>query len=173
MTHPKGDEREIFCEALERPTAQARAEYLDQVCGEDAGLRDRIEALLNAHEEAARFLVGDRGGNAMTMDEPSIPDPGQTIGPFRLLERIGEGGMGEVWMAEQSEPMHRMVALKIINAGMDTRQVIARFEAEPQALALMDHPNIAKVLDGGTTAPSEGSPSVSPPCRERPVFWEA
>jgi non-specific serine/threonine protein kinase/serine/threonine-protein kinase len=156
MTHPNGDERKIFCEALERPMGRARTEYLDEVCGEDAGLRARVEALLNAHQEAGHFLAGARGGNAMTLDQPSMAEPGQAVGPYKLLERIGEGGMGEVWMAEQREPMQRRVALKIIKAGMDTRQVVARFEAERQALALMDHPNIAKVLDAGATPPCEG-----------------
>jgi serine/threonine protein kinase len=153
MTHLKLDEREIFCEALDRPATGDRAKYLDEVCGNDAGLRARVEALLNAHQEAGRFLAGAPGGNATSLDRLPIAEPGQAIGPYRLLERIGEGGMGEVWMAEQREPIQRKVALKIIKAGMDTRQVVARFEAERQALALMDHPNIAKVLDAGATSP--------------------
>jgi serine/threonine protein kinase len=151
MTHPKPNEREIFCEALERPTTRERAEYLDEVCRKDTGLRARVEALLNAHQEAGRFLAGGPGGDVTTFDRPPIVELGELIGPYKLLERIAEGGMGEVWMAEQRAPMRRKVALKIIKEGMDTRQVVARFEAERQALALMDHPNIAKVLDGGAT----------------------
>jgi len=151
MTHLKLDEREIFCEALDRPATQDRARYLDEVCGDDAGLRARVQALLNAHQEAGSFLADATGGTATHPDAPPVAEPGQAIGPYKLLERIGEGGMGEVWMAEQREPMQRKLALKIIKAGMDTQQVVARFEAERQALALMDHPNIAKVFDAGAT----------------------
>ena len=88
---------------------------------------------------------------APPLDQPVTEQPGDSIGPYKLLQQIGEGGMGVVYMAEQTEPVERRVALKIIKPGMDTRQVIARFEAERQALAMMDHPNIAKVLDAGTT----------------------
>ena len=105
MTHPKPDEREIFCEALERPTTRERAEYLDEVCGDDAAFRARVEALLNAHQEAGRFLAGVPGGDVTTFDRPPIVEPGEAIGPYKLLERIAEGGMGEVWMAEQHQPI--------------------------------------------------------------------
>src|SRR5262249_26278308 len=94
---------------------------------------------------------GEHGGAVATIDDPITERPGTVIGPYKLLEQIGEGGFGVVFMAEQQEPIRRKVALKVIKPGMDTRQVIARFEAERQALALMDHPNIAKVLDAGTT----------------------
>ncbi|MGK0217602.1 MAG: serine/threonine protein kinase/tetratricopeptide (TPR) repeat protein [Planctomycetota bacterium] len=138
---------EIFHAALERPQGPEREEYLLQACGTDADLRGRADALLLAHQAAASFL-----------EEPLVKPaeslgagPGDRIGPYKLLQEIGEGGMGVVYMAEQEKPMRRMVALKIIKLGMDTKQVIARFEAERQALALMDHPNIARVLDAGAT----------------------
>jgi serine/threonine protein kinase/WD40 repeat protein len=149
MTHLRLDEREIFCEALDRPATGGRAKYLDEVCGDDAGLRYRVEALLNAHHEAGRFLADAPGDKATRLDRLLIAEPGQAIGPYKLLDRIGEGGMGEIWMAEQREPIQRKVALKIIKAGMDSRSVVSRFEAERQAMALMDHPNIAKVFDAG------------------------
>ena len=140
----------IFCEALEITGDKERAAFLD------AG--DRIILTLPDRVPAGRPLrAGDFLESPATPPtaavEPSAPGegPGPLIGPYKLLERIGEGGMGEVWMAEQRQPMRRKVALKIIKAGMDTRQVVARFEAERQALALMDHPNIAKVLDAGAT----------------------
>jgi serine/threonine protein kinase/WD40 repeat protein len=145
----------IFSQALERPAAE-RAVYLDEACGTDAGLRARVEALLRAHDEAGPFL--DDGSEPSSVRDTTrnghaaAEGAGTIIGPYKLLELIGEGGMGAVWMAEQREPVQRTVALKIIKAGMDSRQVVARFEAERQALALMDHPNIARVFDGGTTA---------------------
>jgi hypothetical protein len=105
--------------------------------------------LLKAHEQAGDFLNSPAAASP-TLDLSAAEGPGTIIGPYKLLERIGEGGMGLVYMAEQQQPMRRLVALKIIKPGMDSRQVIARFEAERQALALMDHVNIAKVLDAGT-----------------------
>src|SRR5262249_7993362 len=111
----------------------------------------RVEALLRAHHEVGKFLGGPPAPSP-TVDEPMTERLGTVIGPYKLLEPIGEGGMGTVWMAQQTEPVKRVVALKLIKAGMDSRQVIPPFEAERQALALMDHPNIAKVLDGGTTS---------------------
>ena len=133
---------------------EARAAYLDRACGGDAELRRRVEALLDAHDRGGRAsssrpaLDADR----RPVDQPPAAEgPGTVIGPYKLLEQIGEGGMGVVFMAEQTQPVRRKVALKVIKPGMDTRQVIARFEAERQALALMDHPNIAKVLDAGAT----------------------
>jgi serine/threonine protein kinase/tetratricopeptide (TPR) repeat protein len=145
----------IFTAALERP-APDRPAYLEMACGTDVELRARVEALLAAHADAGSFLDYGSESSAVqgtTRNGPAAGEgPGTTIGPYKLLELIGEGGMGAVWMAEQREPMQRKVALKILKAGMDTRQVVARFEAERQALALMDHPNIARVFDGGTTA---------------------
>ena len=111
-----------------------------------------MEALLRAQGAAGSFLESQAPSPAMTVDEQPVGEgPGTVIGPYKLVQQIGEGGMGTVWMAEQTEPVKRLVALKLIKAGMDSRQVIARFEAERQALALMDHPNIARVLDAGTT----------------------
>jgi serine/threonine protein kinase/Flp pilus assembly protein TadD len=144
----------IFCEARERRSAEERAEYLDEACGDDADLRARVEELLCAEPVVGNFLQGDSSQLqlAETIDEPITEHPGTVIGPYKLMEQIGEGGMGLVFVAEQQHPVRRKVALKVIKPGMDTRQVIARFEAERQALAIMDHPNIAKVLDGGATA---------------------
>ncbi len=144
----------IFGESLACATPGERAGYLDRACGGDPGLRARIEALLRAHEKAGHFLEGDSPAPPAiaTVNEPPLSErPGSLIGPYKLLEQVGEGGMGTVFMAQQTEPVQRRVALKLIKPGMDSRQVIARFEAERQALALMDHPNIAKVLDAGTT----------------------
>src|SRR5262249_16061979 len=110
-----------------------------------------VEALLRAHDKSGDVL--DLPDKPMpTMDEPVSERPGTVIGPYKLLEQIGEGGMGTVWMAQQTEPVKRLVAVKLIKAGMDSGQIIARFKAERQALALMDHPNIARVLDAGTTS---------------------
>src|SRR5262245_33228816 len=142
----------IFLEAAEQDSPAGRAAVLDRRCGSDAELRQRVEALLKAHEAPGPFLESRAPVLAGTVDEPRVTEgPGTVIGPYKLLEQIGEGGMGTVWMAQQTEPVKRLVAVKLIKAGMDSRQVIARFEAERQALALMDHPSIAKVLDGGTT----------------------
>src|SRR5438094_178370 len=142
---------ELFDEALQHATGQDRARYLDEVCGGDLELRRRVERLLRAVSEAGSFLEAPAQDPSPTVDQPPAESPGTVIGPYKLLERIGEGGMGTVWMAQQTEPLRRLVALKLIKAGMDSRQVIARFEAERQALALMDHPNIAKVLDADTS----------------------
>ncbi|MEX0676947.1 MAG: protein kinase [Pirellulales bacterium] len=141
----------IFGEALTRADAAARAAYLDQACGDDAPLRERVEALLAAHDDAGSFLELPKTDRPTEGFVPLSQGPGSRIGRYKLLEQIGEGGFGVVFMAQQTEPVERKVALKIIKPGMDTRQVIARFEAERQALALMDHPHIAKVLDAGTT----------------------
>ena len=156
------DEKAIFNLARQIGSPDARAEYLRRACGTDSGLRERVQVLLNAYEEQASFLESSPpAGVAPTIeapvdgvspiDRPVSESSGTVIGPYKLIEQLGEGGMGSVWMAQQTEPVKRLVALKLIKAGMDTRQVIARFEAERQALALMDHPNIARVLDGGTT----------------------
>jgi serine/threonine protein kinase/Flp pilus assembly protein TadD len=141
---------DIFLAAVEKAPAD-RAVYLDAACGSDAELRAQVEALVRSHEEAGSLLEQPLFRPGPTVDEPTAAaHPGAVIGPYKLIEQIGEGGMGAVWMAQQQEPVKRLVAVKLIKAGMDSRQVIARFEAERQALALMDHPNIAKVLDGGT-----------------------
>ena len=153
------DPKSLFCQALERPPGPERDAYLDAECGENASLRAEVEALLLAHDNASGFLATaarDERGTATGPARPRVPaphaeGPGTLIGPYRLLQQIGEGGMGTVYMAEQKQPVRRKVALKIIKPGMDSAQVVARFEAERQALALMDHPNIAKVLDAGTT----------------------
>jgi WD40 repeat protein len=146
-------EEAIFAEVLDKRSPEERAAFLDGACGSDAALRARIENLLLSHEQAGSFL---RKPLPATMDESAGERPGMVIGPYKLLQQIGEGGMGTVWMAEQTQPVQRKVALKIIKAGMDSRHVLARFEAERQALALMDHPHIAKVLDAGATP--EGRP---------------
>jgi serine/threonine protein kinase/Tfp pilus assembly protein PilF len=142
---------EIFLAAVEK-TPPDRVVYLDAACGTDAKLRARVEALLRSHEEAGSLLDQPLFRPGPTVDQPrAIEETGAVIGPYKLLQQIGEGGMGKVYMAEQTKPVQRKVALKLIKPGMDSRQVIARFEAERQALALMDHPHIAKVLDAGTT----------------------
>src|SRR5262249_13370080 len=125
--------------------------YLAVACGGDEALRDRVRDLLTAHQAAGSFLE-PAAGLAVTTEGPLSERPGAVIGPYKLLEQLGEGGFGVVFMAEQPQPLRRKVALKVLKPGMDTRQVVARFEAERQALALMDHPHIARVFDGGATA---------------------
>jgi serine/threonine protein kinase/predicted Zn-dependent protease len=149
MADPLPQLRDIFCAAMERKTPQEQADYLDQACQGRPELRARVEALLRANAEAVDFLQepAPPEGTAASVRE----GPGTVIGPYKLLEQIGEGGCGVVFVAEQTQPVRRKVALKVLKPGMDTRQVVARFEAERQALALMDHPNIAKVFDGGET----------------------
>jgi serine/threonine-protein kinase len=141
-------EQSLFIAALERDPSERRT-FLDRACTGNSVLRGRVEKLLLAHEHAAHFMEEPAAPHAATIDELIIEGPGTIIGPYKLLEQIGEGGFGIVFMAEQREPVHRKVALKVLKPGMDTRQVIARFEAERQALALMDHPNVAKILDAG------------------------
>jgi WD40 repeat protein/serine/threonine protein kinase len=150
-------ERDIFLEALEQPTAEARAVFLDRATAGNAKLRAAVDALLACHEadsflqkgpaELLRESLGAAG--KLTIQQEQI---GDYVGRYRLLEKLGEGGFGVVFRAEQREPVKRHVAIKVIKLGMDTRSVVARFEAERQALALMDHPNIARVFDGGATA---------------------
>jgi WD40 repeat protein/serine/threonine protein kinase len=152
---------DLFFAALEKGSAKERAAYLDEACAGDSALRRRVEKMLAAHARADSFLEQPAGGLAAAGGSAGGPEgetaafkgenAGSVIGPYRLLERIGEGGMGTVWMAQQTEPVKRLVALKLIKAGMDSKQVLARFEAERQALALMDHANIARVLEAGTT----------------------
>ncbi|MCI0642313.1 MAG: protein kinase [Gemmataceae bacterium] len=144
-------EQSIFIEALEKADPAERAAFLDQACAGDPVLRQRLDRLLARHQHGGSFLDSPASGPDATVDAPIDEGPGTVIGPYKLLEQIGEGGFGVVFMAEQSQPVRRKVALKILKPGMDTRQVVARFEAERQALAIMDHPNIAKVHDGGAT----------------------
>ena len=139
----------VFQEALALEAAD-RSEFLERVCP-DAGFSARIDALLAAHDQESGFLPGGDSIETVASDVSASEETGMLIGRYKLLEKLGEGGFGSVWAAEQREPVKRRVALKIIKLGMDTKQVVARFEAERQALALMDHPNIAKVLDAGTT----------------------
>jgi len=148
MLTTQRSEESIFTAALELSSPEARAAFLDRECGNDAALRGRVEKLLKSHTGAGSFL---HNSFPVTTDKPLVERPGTIIGAYKLLQQIGEGGMGVVYMAEQEHPVRRRVALKIIKPGMDSRQVIARFEAERQALAMMDHQNIAKVLDAGTT----------------------
>jgi serine/threonine protein kinase/tetratricopeptide (TPR) repeat protein len=143
----------VFAAAVALASQADRAAYLDQACADDPAMRQRVEALLRAHDQSRHFLDQSAVPRRDTVEH--VPDAviGTLVaGRYKLLETIGEGGMGTVWMAEQREPVKRLVALKLIKAGMDSKAVLARFEAERQALALMDHPQIAKVLDGGTSA---------------------
>jgi tetratricopeptide (TPR) repeat protein/serine/threonine protein kinase len=149
-TRPPRSSREIFIAAVKLP-AEEWDMFLTEACGEDDELRRCVEDLLDAHRKAGSFLGDTAPPVALTADAAVTESPGSIVGPYRLLEEIGEGGMGLVFVAEQERPVRRKVALKVIKPGMDTRQVIARFEAERQALALMDHPNIARVLDAGAT----------------------
>jgi serine/threonine protein kinase/tetratricopeptide (TPR) repeat protein len=143
----------IFCTAIEIADAEERAAYVARACGNDGSLKRQVENLIAAHFEAGSFLEKPVAAPAATIEELSVNErPGSSIGSYKLLEQIGEGGFGVVFMAEQQEPIRRKVALKVLKPGMDTKQVIARFEAERQALALMDHPNIAHVFAGDETA---------------------
>src|SRR5262249_31200994 len=148
------DVKSIFGKAMDLQSPAERAAYLDEACRGDPLLREEVESLLRAAQEAGGFLEGLGPSAAITVPEPITERPGTLIGPYKykLLRQIGEGGMGTVWMAQQTEPVKRLVAVKLIKAGMDSREVIARFESERQALGLMDHANIARVLDGGTTS---------------------
>jgi serine/threonine protein kinase/tetratricopeptide (TPR) repeat protein len=163
MSAANPEAKSIFGQALAIEAAEERAAYLEKACAGDATLRAEVEGLLAALEKAGDFLAHPAEAPGVTVDPPgarqgnptSAGAPAETtgsrIGPYKLLQALGEGGMGAVFLAEQSEPVKRRVALKISKAGMDSRQVIARFEAERQALAMMDHPNIARVLDAGAT----------------------
>ena len=143
----------IFDRAVEIPSATDRDDFVVRECADDEGLRSRVQGLLGAYEQADSFLESPPAGLrvAATVDRAPDERPGTVVGPYKLLEQIGEGGFGVVFMAEQTHPVRRKVALKVLKPGMDTRQVVGRFEAERQALAIMDHPNIAKVFDGGAT----------------------
>src|SRR5437764_604777 len=144
---------DLFLKALALPLDGERQAYLDAACADDTALRAEVDALLEAIAQAGDFLDSPAAVPGATVDLPTAGAavPGTMIGPYKLLQQIGEGGMGVVWMAEQTQPVQRKVALKLIKPGMDSRQIIARFEAERQALALMDHVNIARVLDAGAT----------------------
>ena len=145
------DEEELFHAMVAKPASQ-RLAYLKAVCREDSELFGHMEALLQAYETQDDFLeVSPAAGHIALDNAPVVEGPGTVIGRYTLLEKIGEGGMAVVYMAQQEQPIRRKVALKIIKLGMDTKQVIARFEAERQALAMMDHPNIARVFDAGAT----------------------
>ncbi|MCH8164252.1 MAG: protein kinase, partial [Planctomycetes bacterium] len=147
--HPSPEQ--VFHEARAIESPSERDAYLRGACGNDVALRAKVEALLAADAEAGSFLAsGGNEGDATVVAAPH-EQAGAMIGRYKLLQPIGEGGFGVVWMAEQKKPVKRRVALKIIKLGMDTKQVIARFEAERQALAMMNHPNIATVLDAGAT----------------------
>jgi len=152
MTTEHKDEEAIFKAAFRLKSRTKQTAYLKKVCGNNTDLLARVEALLKAHEEAGDFLEAPVLDPVATLDDsPLTEGPGTVIGRYKLLEKIGEGGFGVVYMADQTKPISRRVALKIIKLGMDTKEVIARFEAERQALAMMEHPNIAKVLDAGAT----------------------
>jgi serine/threonine protein kinase/tetratricopeptide (TPR) repeat protein len=144
-------EKEVFNRARHITAPAERLAYLDQACGADAAALRRVLELLRVYEQEQSFLEAPPAAERATIDEPRAERTGSVIGAYKLLEQIGEGGFGLVFMAEQQQPVRRKVAIKVLKPGMDTRQVIARFEAERQALALMDHPNIARVLDGGQT----------------------
>jgi eukaryotic-like serine/threonine-protein kinase len=161
--NPPGDqpandrEEALFAEALNHPDPQDRAEFLLRACPDDEALRRKVESLARAHFAAEEFMKQPAAGDDPlgphgTVIVPVTERPGDCIGPYKIREQVGEGGGGVVYVADQDHPIRRRVALKVIKLGMDTRAVIARFEAERQALAMMDHPNIAKVLDAGTTA---------------------
>lgn len=139
---------ELFAAVLDRPPDE-RLPFLEKACANDRPQLERLRELLKAHGEASGFL---RGPAVARNPSPPTEQPGDTLNHYKLVERIGEGGVGVVWMAQQQQPLRRLVALKILKLGMDTQAVVARFEAERQALALMDHPNIAKVFDAGVTA---------------------
>jgi eukaryotic-like serine/threonine-protein kinase len=142
----------LFAQAIEIASAEERALFLEQACASDSQLRHDVEKLVRDHFRAGEFLQRPAAHIVATHDEEPAESHGTVLGPYKLLEQIGEGGFGVVFLAEQTQPVRRMVALKILKPGMDTRQVVARFEAERQALALMDHANIAQVFDGGQTA---------------------
>src|SRR5262245_42750068 len=150
-TPQQNREKEIFERALDLESAERRQRFMEQACGDDAALLARVQTILVASEEGSRFLADESTQSTTVLDAAVTEKSGDRIGLYKLLQQIGEGGCGIVYMAEQEEPVRRRVALKVIKLGMDTKSVIARFEAERQALALMDHPNIAKVLDAGAT----------------------
>jgi serine/threonine protein kinase/tetratricopeptide (TPR) repeat protein len=162
MAMSKADEEVIFHTARRIMSPEDRRLYVEQACGADRHLQARVEALLHVHDEEQSFLKSPAEGFRDGVEDRVREGPGTEIGPYRLREPLGEGGMGTVFRAEQAQPVRRQVALKIIKPGLDSGPVLARFEAERQALALMDHPHIAKVLDAGETPPAYagGSPRL-------------
>src|SRR5262245_1087076 len=158
MTEMTSDEAALFALALEK-SPQERSAFLADACRDNPELRARVETLVQEYAAAGSFLESPAAGGPADVASPtgvypqlaSPESPGTVIGPYKLLQQIGEGGMGTVWMAEQTAPVRRLVAVKLVKHGLDGRSVPARFQAERQALALMDHPNIAKVLDAGAT----------------------
>jgi eukaryotic-like serine/threonine-protein kinase len=158
VMQPEPQREAALFQAAVQLAGEARVSFLDNACRGDAALRQRLDALLSAHEQSEGVLAehAPTGQGKATLklelsDGPQDETVGQKIGRYKVMEQVGEGGCGVVYVAEQTEPVRRRVALKVIKLGMDTKQVVARFEAERQALAMMDHPNIAKVLDAGTT----------------------
>src|SRR5215472_12269735 len=149
MSEVTPDAKALFGQAQEIEAAEQRAAFLDRACGADGHLRAEVEGLLRAFAQAGDFMAAPAADTVSHTHRGE--GPGSRIGPYKLLQPIGEGGFGVVFLAEQQEPVRRQVALKVIKPGMDSAQVVARFEAERQALALMDHQNIAKVFDAGTT----------------------
>src|SRR6202163_4382198 len=152
--------KSIFLEAVEKHDPARWPAFLDEACAGQPELRQRVEILLEAHREAG--TAGHHANANGPAPALSKEHPCDVIGPYKLLQQIGEGGMGTVYMAEQTQPVQRKVALKLIKPGMDSRQVIARFEAERQALAMMDHVNIARVFDAGETPPAYAGGSPRP-----------
>ncbi len=152
MNATSPDVKSIFGRALEMESAAERSAFLSAACAADPALCAEVEDLLRAMEGAGDFMNRPAATGSVTIAHaPILEGPGTRIGPYKLLQQIGEGGMGVVYMAEQETPVRRKVALKIIKPGMDSAQVVARFEAERQALAVMDHTHIARVFDAGTT----------------------
>ena len=151
MNKPVREMNAIFGHALELDSPVDRERYLADACRDDARLRGQVESLLKAFAGADDSQESHVFSTMTNEENQAVEVPSTVIDAYKLLEQIGEGGMGVVYMAEQTRPIHRKVALKIIKPGMNSRQVVARFEAERQALALMDHPNIAKVFDAGAT----------------------
>jgi serine/threonine-protein kinase len=147
--NPKAND--LFVRAAEIESSAERRLFIDQQCGDDADLRAQVEGLLVVSDKVGSFLESPIAQMDAANSKLLTDGPGTIIGPYKLLEQIGEGGFGVVYLAEQKYPVRRKVAVKVVKPGMDTKQVDGRFEAERQALALMDHPNIAKVLDAGTT----------------------
>jgi serine/threonine protein kinase/tetratricopeptide (TPR) repeat protein len=156
MNHEARNADTIFAQAIEIESPQERAVFLDSACASDLEMRREVEKLVGHHFRAGAFLERPAAHLVGDLEQAQAERPGTMIGPYKLQELLGEGGMGLVFVAEQQRPVRRLVALKVIKPGMDTRQVVARFEAERQALALMDHPHIARVFDGGTTGEAGG-----------------
>src|SRR3989304_2075540 len=158
MTSQFAEIRDHFLAAMERDGLEAQLQYAAECCADTPELRCKLEEMLRAHHQTEGFLAS---GVELTRSLHTLSEsPGTQIGPYKLIEKIGEGGMGVVYMAAQKEPVRRKVALKIIKPGMDTRDVIGRFAAEQQALALMDHPHIARGFDAGAAASGRGAVRV-------------